>query len=118
MYLFPLLERERFMKVKVSVKKLHRMEQMWKQRCEGNKRRYRREVRGWEHENQLLKNSCKNDKEYFENLFEDKARSHTQQLAEINELSQKINGLVDENDDLKVKVAMMEESMSLLQQRS
>jgi chromosome segregation ATPase len=43
------------MNVKISVKKLYRMEQMWKQRCEANGRRYQREVEGWEKENKWLK---------------------------------------------------------------
>lgn len=45
------------MNVKISVKKLFNMEQMYLNRIESNKRRYRREVRGWEHENQRLKDN-------------------------------------------------------------
>ena len=106
------------MKVKISVKKLHRIEQMYEQRIEEAQRLYCREADAMKKETEYYKESAKGEHEYYKdmvaevlelreqykeanaenerlkNLIEEKVQSHLQQLAEINELKEQIQKFV------------------------
>ena len=78
------------MKVKVSVKKLHRIEQMYEQRIEENRRLYCREVDAMKKETEYYKESAKGEHEYYKDM-----------VSEVLELKEQIKEANAENEKLR-----------------
>lgn len=92
------------MNVKISVKKLHRMEKMWKQRCKSDRRRYGREVRGWRHENEQLRESNKAYREKVAEMFNDREdfkNKVAEADASLQRMDERIEAYQQEIEDLK-----------------
>ena len=84
--------------VKISVKKLHRMEEMYKNRIKANRRTYLAEVAGWRTENEALKKKVGemfNDRKNFEEDLERADKS----LTRMDERLQAYRLEADEKDE-------------------
>ena len=80
------------MKVKISVKKLHRMEQMYLQWIKDNKRLYLGEVDGWKKENEYLK----------------------EKIAKLSEKAEALNALNEEHRCLKNRYRSLDDKCESL----
>lgn len=97
------------MKVNISVKKLHRIEQMYKNRIKANRRTYRAEVLGWRTENEALKKKVAemfNDRHNFEEKLAEADASLQRMQERIEAYQQEIEDLKHiDNDVQAVKLA-------------
>ena len=97
------------MKVKMSVKKLHRIEQMYKNRIKANRRTYRAEVLGWRTENEALKKKVAemfNDRHNFEEKLAEADASLQRMHERIEAYQQEIEDLKHiDNDVQAIKLA-------------
>ena len=101
------------MNVKISVKKLHRMEQMYVNRIEENGRRYQREVAGWEAENKRLTNKKKAREDEIQELHR-LSRLHEK---ETNLLKQSNDALSHRNLKLSEEVEWLKSEQERLEQQ-
>ena len=102
------------MNVKISVKKLFNMEQMYLNRIESNKRRYRREVRGWEHENQRLKDNLTLQKAEIFRLKEDIKEAE----ASLKRGDERCNAYMKEIDEYKRDIEILSHQLNHTRQVS
>lgn len=98
------------MNVKISVKKLHRMEQFYLQRMKENKRQYRGEVEGWRKENEYLTKSNKEYRAKVAEMFNDR-EDFKQKIAEadasLTRMDERIQAYMKENDEYKKDIEIL-----------
>ena len=102
------------MNVKISVKKLHRMEEMYKNRIKANRRTYRAEVLGWRTENEALK---KKVAETFNVTHECKEKM-AEADASLNRMDERIQAYQKEADEYKRDIEILSHQLNHTRQVS